>query len=167
MIIQCNSCEKSFTVPDNAITVKGRLVQCSSCGNKWTQYPIKEKEETKTISKPNVALKSNVRKKKKKKKKKIIDAYSPEYLNKKHGIKIINPSSLQVKINKKKEKNKGFGFYNYLITFIIFFVTFYGILNLTREIILFNYPFMETYMNYFFETIYNIKLIFSDIISNY
>ena len=41
MIIRCNSCEKQFVVPDGAITSKGRLVQCSSCGNQWTQYPIK------------------------------------------------------------------------------------------------------------------------------
>ena len=32
---------KKFIVPDNAITSAGRLVQCSSCGNKWTQFPIK------------------------------------------------------------------------------------------------------------------------------
>ena len=30
-------------VPDNAITNAGRLVQCSSCGNKWTQFPVIEK----------------------------------------------------------------------------------------------------------------------------
>ena len=80
---------------------------------------------------------------------------------------MIDPSSLQVSSDKKKEKNKGYGFYNYLVTFIIFFVTFYGILNLTREIISFNYPLLQPYINYFFETVFNIKLIFSDIISNY
>ena len=48
MIIQCNSCQKSFNVPDNAITEKGRLVQCSACGNKWTQYlKISNKKEEK------------------------------------------------------------------------------------------------------------------------
>ena len=167
MIIQCNSCEKSFSVPDNAITINGRLVQCSSCGNKWTQYPIKEKQETKAISKPDIILKTKKRKINTKKKKKLINKYSPEYLSKKHGIKMIDPSSLQVSSDKKKEKNKGYGFYNYLVTFIIFFVTFYGILNLTREIISFNYPLLQPYINYFFETVFNIKLIFSDIISNY
>ena len=40
MLIECNSCQKTFVVPDNAITSGGRLVQCSSCGNKWTQHPI-------------------------------------------------------------------------------------------------------------------------------
>ena len=41
MIPKCKSCNKKFLVPDNAITSSGRLVQCSSCGNKWTQYPKK------------------------------------------------------------------------------------------------------------------------------
>ena len=42
MILECKSCNKKFLVPDSAITSTGRLVQCSSCGNKWTQYPIKK-----------------------------------------------------------------------------------------------------------------------------
>ena len=42
MLVNCNSCQKKFTVPDTAITEAGRLLQCGSCGNKWTQYPIKE-----------------------------------------------------------------------------------------------------------------------------
>ena len=41
MLVNCNSCQKKFTVPDSAITEAGRLLQCGSCGNKWTQYPIK------------------------------------------------------------------------------------------------------------------------------
>ena len=43
MILECKSCQKKFIVPDNAITSAGRLVQCSSCGNKWTQFPVTEK----------------------------------------------------------------------------------------------------------------------------
>ena len=50
MLVACNSCQKKFIVPDNAITVTGRLVQCGSCGNKWTQYPVKE-EKTKSVIK--------------------------------------------------------------------------------------------------------------------
>ena len=43
MLINCNSCLKKFTVPDSAIRETGRLLQCGSCGNKWTQYPIEKK----------------------------------------------------------------------------------------------------------------------------
>ena len=58
MILSCNSCKKKFVVPDQAITVAGRTVQCGSCGNKWKQYPIKN--EIKTTQK--VIKDSNIKK---------------------------------------------------------------------------------------------------------
>ena len=42
-------------MPDNAITAKGRLVQCNSCGNKWTQFPVK-KDQQKNIKKPSKTI---------------------------------------------------------------------------------------------------------------
>ncbi len=50
MILSCNSCEKKFVVPDSAIGPNGRLVQCSSCGNKWKQFPIIEHVDLKEMS---------------------------------------------------------------------------------------------------------------------
>ena len=40
------------------------------------------------------------------KKQKTIDTYSDEYLQKKHGIKIIDPSSANGRSNKTKSKSK-------------------------------------------------------------
>ena len=54
MILSCNSCAKKFVVPDNAIGANGRLVQCSSCGNKWTQFPVGIAEKKEVISKPAI-----------------------------------------------------------------------------------------------------------------
>ena len=167
MNIQCNSCQKTFSVPDNAITSKGRLVQCSSCGNKWTQYPVANEKSKKTfLSKPirsdsDKIIKSN---KKKIKRKKKVDTFSPEYLQKKYGLKIINPSSLQVNNNKKKTIQKiSFGFYNYLITTVVLLITIFGILNLTKDIIIFHYPVIENQIYYIYETLDNLKIIFNDI----
>ena len=57
MIIICKSCNKNFNVPQNAIPKEGRLVQCSSCGNKWVQFPeVSKKVDTKKSIKP-VSLK--------------------------------------------------------------------------------------------------------------
>ena len=59
MLVNCNSCKKKFIVPDYAITKSGRLVQCGSCGSKWTQYPIIDnikKEEIK-VKKSSIAKK--------------------------------------------------------------------------------------------------------------
>ena len=111
MIIQCNSCQKKFVVPDSAITDTGRLVQCSSCGNKWTQYPSKEKPKKVVVPKK---IKKVSKVKTQRKKTSGISVYSEEYLQKKHGIKIIDPSSSSASSPKRKAGNKkesvGFGF---------------------------------------------------------
>ncbi len=72
MILSCDSCEKKFVVPDNAISAAGRLVQCSSCGNKWTQFPINEKVKAKVskIKSPAKKIQSSTKKTKRKVKKK-------------------------------------------------------------------------------------------------
>ena len=175
MIIECNACKKSFKVPDNAITPTGRLVQCSSCGNKWTQYP---QTNDKVLNKTSSKIVKNEKKEKKlskvkKNKIKKVNPYSKEYLSKKHGLKIIDPSSnplLEVKNDKfKKIKNQRitFGFYSYILILIIIIISLFGVLNLTKEIIIENYPMLEIHINYLYETLNNIKIIFSDIISNY
>tara|TARA_A100001011_G_C13918137_1_gene677964 strand:+ start:149 stop:667 length:519 start_codon:yes stop_codon:yes gene_type:complete len=172
MIIHCNSCGKSFTVPDNAITSSGRLVQCSSCGNKWTQYPIQKKIQQVSKVQKKIQQVSKVKKNikpPKTKKKKEKSPYTAEYLQKKHGIKIIDPSSSSpssTQINRKNIKI-GYGFYNYLITISIFFIAFIGVTNLTQNIIIYNFPFLENYIVYLFESLNNMKTIIFDIISNY
>ena len=170
MIIQCESCQKKFVVPDSAVTPKGRLVQCSSCGNKWTQYPIKQKApkivNVKNITKPS-------KQKVKRKKTSGIDVYSDEYLQKKHGIKIIDPSSSNLKTkgsNQRKIEKKGsvnFGFFNYLITTSILSIFLVGILNFERSRLSRKFPFLEPYIEGFFETLNNFKIIFIDFITSY
>jgi predicted Zn finger-like uncharacterized protein len=176
MILQCNSCKKSFVVPDSAITQIGRLVQCSVCGNKWTQYPIKSeavKNEKKSINLSQKLVSKPIIKKvktKKVKKKKSIDAYSPEYLKKKHGIRIIDPSSVNENLEKKSEKIENsfwYTFYKYTIVIFFSLSLTIGIIYLAEEIIIINFPNLELYISYIFETLNNIKVIFLDIISNY
>jgi len=40
MIIQCGNCSRKFSVKDEDIPKKGRMVQCSNCSQKWFQAPI-------------------------------------------------------------------------------------------------------------------------------
>ena len=125
MILSCNSCEKKFVVPDQAITSNGRTVQCGSCGNKWKQFPVKKQaNKTASYKKNNTKKVVNLPrtatpKSKRTKKKRGIDLYSPEYLAKKHGI-VLN--DIEVKRNHKSNERVSFGFYNSLILFIIFFI---------------------------------------------
>ena len=170
MILSCKSCNKKFVVPDNAIGVSGRLVQCSSCGNKWKQFPNKpepgpkaEIQEIKSIS--SKIKKTTKIKKKKVKKKRGPNLYSPEYLAKKHGIRIDNENNISKKNNSISDVS--FGFYNLLITSIIIIIFFLRILYFFQETIIINLPISEIYIEYIFETIRNIKEIIYNFFSKY
>ena len=155
MLLNCNSCQKKFVVPDSAITKSGRLVQCGSCGNKWTQYPADNTETKKrdTIVSKTSNLKTKVRK----------NLYTADYLQKKHGL-IINESSGAT--NKKKSESSrqknGLGFYSYVIILFVLFSSLFGLLELTKEIIILKYPVAETYIVYFYEVIDILKISLSE-----
>ena len=170
MILSCNSCEKKFVVPDQAISAIGRTVQCGSCGNKWKQFPIK-KDVNKIVSEKKINFKktSTIDKGIKPKRKKIkktreINLYSPEYLEKKHGISL---ESVEVKNSKNSHEKTSFGFYNSLILFIVTIITLSKGLHFVEELIIEKFPFTEFYLDYFFESIKNIFEIFKNLISNY
>ena len=102
-------------------------------------------------------------KKQKEKFQKKLAIYSKEYLEKKHGIKINEKFSKTSKVVKtKKNQQSYFGFYSYLILSIITVSFLVGILNLTKEIIIFNFPFTEIYIEYLFENLNNFKIMFKD-----
>tara|TARA_B100001057_G_C22617929_1_gene859303 strand:+ start:117 stop:629 length:513 start_codon:yes stop_codon:yes gene_type:complete len=168
MILSCNSCEKKFVVPDNAISASGRLVQCSSCGNKWKQFPINNQIKSNEVKKKSIPSVKKINKivavkRKKPKKKTGPDLYSPEYLAKKHGIHLG-----EEKIQKKPTKiaSVSFGFYNYLIVFSAFILLVFGILINIEDQIISRYPNFEIYFNYLFETINNIIVIIQDFFYN-
>jgi predicted Zn finger-like uncharacterized protein len=149
MLVNCKSCQKKFIVPDSAVAESGRLLQCGSCGNKWTQYPIKEKPikeiaQTALIKKKQQTTEKKIKASIKKKKREI-NLYSDEYLKKKYGLEIKNPLDI------KKKNTSNFSFLNFFIITIVFLITLFGILNLTKSIIVMNYPFTEFYINFIYE----------------
>ena len=168
MILSCNSCDKRFVVPDNAISATGRLVQCSSCGNKWTQFPIgnktKPKKEISKIQPAPKKIKSPT--KKKIKKKTGPDLYSPEYLAKKHGIKIDGKTTVKNKTTKDKTK-VSFGFYSFLIVSIVITISILRLLYFAKDIVVEKFPISEIYINYLFESIRNIKEIIQSFLAGY
>ena len=170
MIISCNSCEKKFVVPDKAITIDGRVVQCGSCGNKWKQYPKNEEKITSFKIKKDKKIpkisETKIPKPKKRisKKKREINLYSPEYLAKKHGI---NLNEVNFKTKPVAENKVSFGFYRSLIIFLIFVIAFSRILYFFQDFIVTKLPFTEYYLEYFFESIKNFFEIWKSLISNY
>ena len=174
MILTCNSCGKKFVVPDSAITASGRMVQCGSCGNKWKQFPVGGAEKTQSIARPKKVVsrpqpiqqkiqKPKKVRKTKTKKSREISLYSPEYLAKKHGIKIDEPQTVK-KINKKEKEKVSFGFYNSLLLFIFLIITFSRILYFMQDKIVQSIPATEFYLDYFFENIQNILEILKNLL---
>ena len=171
MILSCNSCEKKFVVPDNAISATGRLVQCSSCGNKWTQFPIgkkiKSKEKVSNIRALPKKIQTSAKKTKRKVGKKTgPNLYSAEYLAKKHGIKIDSKPITQNKTIKDKTQ-ASFGFYNSVIVLTVITISILRLLYFTQDIIIEKLPVLEIYIDYLFESIRNIKDIIQNFFSNY
>ena len=175
MILTCNSCGKKFVVPDAAITATGRMVQCGSCGNKWKQFPADKinksqlvSKVTEVVSKPKPIQQKPRKAKKRNIKPREISLYSPEYLAKKHGIKI-NDTDLKNTVSKiEKNKDKvSFGFYNSLILFLVLIIAFSKGLHFSQEIIVQSFPFTEYYLDYFFETIRNMFEIWRNLITSY
>ena len=165
MIIICKSCNKNFNVPQNAIPKEGRLVQCSSCGNKWVQFPeVSKKVDIKKSIKP-VSVKKTPKKRTVKRSGPTI--YSSEYLEKKHGIKIKDTSNTSKTRTAKKEVKTSLGFYSVFLITIIFLTAFLGVLNLNKELVISNLPVTEKYINYLFENINIIWIIFKDIVTIY
>ena len=170
MILTCNSCGKKFVVPDNAITASGRTVQCGSCGNKWKQFPSQNlKKETIINKKINPIVKKSITKIPKPKSKKVkkpreINLYSPEYLQKKHGISLNN-----LETNKKQitDKKVSFGFYSSLLLFLVVIISISRGLYFFQDFIIQAFPFTEFYLNYFFESMRNMFEIFKNLISSY
>ncbi len=177
MIITCNCGEKKFTLPDNSIPAAGRMVQCGFCGIKWKQFPVGEVEKTQSIPREKIVvskpqpIKQKIEKSKKvkrtaPKKPREISLYSPEYLAKKHGIRINDTQS--VKNISKKEKGKvSFGFYNSLILFIFLTIFLSRILYFAQDFIINKFPMTEFYLNYFFESVRNIFEIVRDLLIIY
>ena len=176
MILTCNSCDKKFVVPDSAITASGRMVQCGSCGNKWKQFPvnkIKKNESVASVKKivsktPKIQKEIQTQKKAKKikvRKSREIDLYSPEYLAKKHGIKLSDDND-----NNKKTLSKSkvsFGFYNSLLLFIVLIIFLSRGLYFSQDFVVQKLPFAEFYIDYFFESMRNIFEIWKNLITSY
>ncbi len=177
MIITCNCGEKKFTLPDNSIPAAGRMVQCGFCGLKWKQFPVGDVEKTQSIARPKKVVsrpqpvQQKIQKPKKikrnaPKKPREISLYSPEYLAKKHGIKI-NDAQPEKNFSKQEKRKVSFGFYNSLILFIFLIIFLARSLYFGQNFVITILPSSEFYLNYFFESVRNIFEIVRDLLIIY
>ena len=172
MILTCSSCNKKFVVPDQAITSEGRMVQCGSCGNKWRQFPVKNIVKKSPVNKnpirENIVAIPKKTKTKVRKVKKVreINLYSPEYLEKKHGIKL-NDKDITTSKKNHSSKKVSFGFYNSLFVLIVLIIAFTKVLHFSQDLIIINFPFTEIYLDVLFENIRNLFEIIKSLIIIY
>ena len=174
MIITCNCGLKKFSLPDNSIPAAGRMVQCGSCGLKWKQFPVNEINNTEPISNiKNIASEPKQVQPKRQKAKKVkktsvrkrreIDLYSPEYLAKKHGIKL---GGEEVKKTSSNEK-VSLGFYNSLLLLVVIVIVLSRGLYFFEDFVVQKLPFTDFYIDNFIESIRNMFEIWKNLISNY
>jgi|TARA_B100001059_G_C17531321_1_gene425676 predicted Zn finger-like uncharacterized protein len=167
MILSCAACQKKFVVPDQAITSAGRVVQCGSCGNKWNQFPLINKEKTiaPNLKTDNKKTSKSVKPRKKKvRKTRDVSLYSPAYLAKKHGI---NLTDIETSPKNNIYEKVSFGFYNSLILFIVIIIFLSRGLYFFQDLIVEKFPITEFYLSYFFESVKNIFEILRNLIINY
>ena len=94
-----------------------------------------------------------------------INLYSPEYLAKKHGIKL--DSDIKTTSAYKSENKVSFGFYNSLLLFLLIIITLSRGLYFFQDFVVQKLPCTEFYINYLFESIRNMFEIWKNLISNY
>ena len=58
----------------------------------------------------------------------------------------------------KKKKKRLFGFYGYLILILVIFLTLYGALNISKDLIISKYATTERYIQFFYEIVEIIKV---------
>ena len=92
-----------------------------------------------------------------------MDLYSPEYLAKKHGIKLSNDNDKKTLSNSKVT----FGFYNSLLLFIVLIIFLSRGLYFSQDFVVQKLPFTEFYIDYFFESMRNIFEIWKNLITSY
>jgi len=63
------------------------------------------------------------------------------------------------------KKKNAFGFYTYLALAIVVIIAIYEILNYSKNLIVFKYPFTEPYIKYFYEVIEILTYVLINIIS--
>ena len=152
MIIECNKCNKKFNVDESLIPENGRLLKCSNCENTWF-YSIKEQDLNKfqNDDDADVILNKN-------------NSDINENKNILNEEKINFDNDQYKKINKKNDKLNLNKLLKYLLIFIISFL---GLLILidTFKLEIANYfPNIISILNNFYETFFDLKLFFKDLI---
>ena len=164
MIISRNICNKNFDINSDLIPEKGRLVQCSSCNNKW----FFQKNATVSNDKRNIEItysdkfditqiKKNIPENNIQKISEIEDLPIP-----KDTEKLITQA--ETSLNNKKKIIKKNNILNYTLIFILTFTSFIILIDTFKYPISKIIPNIEFILYNLYETIKDMRLFFKDLI---
>ena len=165
MIISCPNCEKQFKIDTSQIPIKGRNLQCGSCGHTWF-YKIKN------VSSEMTTL-NNEQSDNEIETKKIISDIEKTFeyneiksnkkpLKKEKKVKKLqeNQKSTSKKTN---EINSGSKFFSNLVVCVISFVALIILIDTLKEPLINIFPGSEIILLNLFETLQDIKLFIIDL----
>ena len=152
MIIDCPWCEKKFSVKDELIPAKGRLLQCGECDREWFYS-----KNINTINETNVEI--------------PIEEIAQEsfgIIEDKYDDDDVFEEDKTVELEKpkasKKQKTKQVNFFKLLLVFIISFVAFILIVDTFIVQISKYVPFAEKYLDNLYQSIIDISLFFQNLV---
>ena len=164
MIITCNNCSKKFDIDSSLIPKKGRLLQCSSCNNRWffnkeitnkIIEPIKIIIPTKKINITETETETI----------KVDTSENIELLDNQINDDIIKvEEDNKESVNLPSEDKKNYNILGLTIVFIISFVALIIILDTFQNPISKIIPNIEIILYNLYETISDINLFLKDLI---
>ena len=150
MIISCDQCLKKFEIDSKLIPDEGRLLQCSSCHNKWF-YKKDIPEKTIVISELQ----------------KTHDDKTETIIKKNNNINILNDIDSSKTIKRKhsysSKKSNKLSFLNFILVFIISIVALIILLDTFKNPISLIIPDIEFILESLYETIKDITLFAQDL----
>ena len=182
MIITCNNCNKQFNLDSDLIPDKGRLLQCTSCNNKWffkkeilenTINPIKDNINNDNIdndninifdqNSPNINAEINLSNQQREE----ADIITKDDLDLKIEIEVEKKAKVNQDednpIKAKAKKQKNYKIFNFFIVAIISFVTFVIIIDTFKYPIGKIVPNIEFILYNLYESIKDISLFIRDL----
>ena len=149
MIISCPNCKKNFEVRDNLIPESGRLLQCSSCSNKWffknKFFSLKEKTKKKIDIKTENEIPNDIERI-------IIDAETTDLDN-----------NYELNSDAKKAIGK-LSFFNLFLVILISFLALIIVFDTFKNPIDNVLPGFNFLLNNFYETLKDLFLFSKDLI---
>ena len=152
MIIDCPCGKKKFSVKDELIPAKGRLLQCGTCAREWFYS-----KNISTINETNVEIPDEK-----------IAQESFGVIEDKYNDDDVFEEDKTVELEKpktsKKQKTKQVNFFKLLLVFIISFAAFILIVDTFLVQISEYFPFVEKYLDNLYQSIIDISLFFQNLI---